>query len=370
MLHTANPTAGYLALKGEIDAAIQRALTGSSYVLGPLVEDFERQFAAYLGVAHGVGVNSGTDAVHLALRGLGLGPGDEVITVSHTAVGTVAAIEMAGATPVLVDVTLASRTIDLESLAGAIGPATRAVVAVHLYGHPAPLGPLQALCQKRGLLLIEDCAQATGARWDEHRVGTLGDAGCFSFYPTKNLGGIGDGGMVVTRDEALANRLRQLRQYGWDTPQHSLMPGWNSRLDTLQAAVLAAKLPHLERHNEQRRVLAARYTDGLKNLPLGLPVEQSGCHAVYHLYVVEAANLYTRHALQVHLRTKGIAAGVHYPLPVHRQPAYAGRLHCRPLPNTEALAASVLSLPLYPEITREEQDRVISGVIEFFAGHR
>jgi len=370
MLHTANPTAGYLALKTEIDAAIQAVMQGSSYVLGPVVENFEQRFSDYIGTAHGVGVNSGSDALHLALRGLGIGPGAEVITVSHTAVATVAAIEMAGAVPVLVDVEPDWRTIDPAAVEAQLGPATRAVVAVHLYGHPASLGPLRELCSRRGLLLIEDCAQAHGARCGDQRVGSVGNAGIFSFYPTKNLGGIGDGGMLVTQDDELAQRVRRLRQYGWDTPQQSLVPGWNTRLDTLQAAVLAVKLPHLDAMNDARRRLAAHYGEQLRDLPLRLPAEQPGCQVVYHLYVVEAPDGSTREALRAHLLAAGIAAGIHYPTPVHRQPAYAGRLRCGPLPVTERLAATVLSLPLYPELGLPDQDRVINGIRAFFRTRR
>lgn len=374
MLHTANPRAGYLALKPEIDAAIQGVLDGTSYVLGPAVEDFERRFAAYVGVGHAVGVNSGTDALHLALRARGIGQHagqrDEVITVAHTAVATVAAIEMAGAAPVLVDVEPDSRTIDPAEVEKACGPATRAVVAVHLYGQPARLDALRDVCARRGLALIEDCAQAHGARRGDRRVGSVGDAGIFSFYPTKNLGGIGDGGMVVTNDASLATAVRRLRQYGWDTPQSSLVPGWNTRLDPIQAAVLAAKLPHLDEANDARRRLAARYDEQLSGLPLRLPARHPDAHAVYHLYVVEAEDAVTRDALGSHLLKSGIAAGIHYPTPVHQQPAYAGRLRCGPLPVSERLAATVLSLPLYPELSGAEQDQVIAAVRSFFGAQR
>lgn len=370
MLHTANPRAGYLALKPEIDAAILEVLQSGSYVLGPAVENFERRFADWLGVRHAVGVNSGTDALHLALRARGIGAGDEVITVAHTAVATVAAIEMAGATPVLVDVEPGSRTIDPAAVAAAVGPATRAVIAVHLYGQPARLDALQELCARHRLVLVEDCAQAHGARWGERRVGSIGDVGAFSFYPTKNLGGIGDGGMVVTSDEGLARELRRLRQYGWETPQVSSVPGWNSRLDPLQAAVLGVKLPRLDAANDARRALASRYGTGLAGLPLSLPVEPPGCHAVHHLYVVGATDRQVRDALQAHLLAAGIAAGIHYPTPVHLQPAYAGRLRCGPLPVTERLAGTVLSLPLYPELAPVEQDTVIAAVRAFFGAPR
>lgn len=365
-LQTANPRAGYLALKAGIDAAIARVLDGPYYVLGPEVEAFEQEFAAWVGVGHGVGVNSGTDALHLALRALGVGAGDEVVTVSHTAVATVAAIEMSGATPVLVDVEPRWRTIDPAAVARALGPRTRAVVAVHLYGQPADLAVLGALCRGRGIALVEDCAQAHGARWEEARVGSFGALAAFSFYPTKNLGALGDAGMIVTADADLAARCRLLRQYGWSEPQKSVVPGWNSRLDPLQAAVLRVKLAHLEAGNERRRQLAARYAAGLKGLPLALPAERAGSRHAWHLYVVEAADRAARDALMAHLGALGIRAGVHYPAGVHAQPAYAGRLGAVSLPRTEALTATIFSLPLYPELADADQDRVIAAVRGFF----
>jgi dTDP-4-amino-4,6-dideoxygalactose transaminase len=368
VLRTADPGAAYRALQPEIDAALREVLAGGRYVLGTVVESFERDFAAYIGCRHGIGVNSGTDALHLALRGLGIGAGDEVITVSHTAVATVAAIEMSGARPVLVDVERERRTIAPAAAAAAIGPRTRAVVAVHLYGQPADLEALGQLCERHGLALIEDCAQAHGARAGAARVGSRGAVAAFSFYPTKNLGGLGDGGMIVTSDDALAERLRRLRQYGWSGSRESLEPGWNSRLDPLQAAVLAVKLRHLDAHNERRRALAARYARALADLPLRLPAERGGARHAWHLYVVEAPDRATRDSLLVHLHRSGIEAGVHYPVGVHAQPAYAGRLACGPLSVTDALAAAVLSLPLYPELAESAQDRVVDALRSGLAG--
>ena len=361
-LRTADPRASYLALKPEIDAAIAAVLGGSDWILGPTVERFERDFARYVGASYGVGVASGTDALHLALRGLGLGPGDEVVTASHTAVATVAAIGMSGAIPVLVDVERDWRTLDPAAVEAALSPRTRAVVAVHLYGQPANLDALAALCARRKLLLVEDCAQAHGASWNGARVGTRGAAAAFSFYPTKNLGAAGDAGMVITSDDALARRVGSLRQYGWSGSRESAELGVNSRLDALQAAILSVKLPHLDAWNARRRALAARYERGLHDLPLRLPRERPGSIGAFHLYVVET---HERDALAAALREAGIVAGIHYPAAVHQQPAYTG-LRRGPLPVTEELAATVLSLPLYPELGDAALDRVVAAVRSFF----
>ena len=365
-LLTSDPRAGYLALRTEIDAAIREVLEGPAYILGEAVSRFEAGFAAFNGTRFGIGVNNGTDALHLALRALGLGAGDEVITVSHTAVATVAAIDMAGATPVLADVDPRTRTIDPKAVEALITPRTKAVIAVHLYGHPADLEALQSICAKHGLRLIEDCAQAHAAEWNGRKVGSFGHASAFSFYPTKNLGAIGDAGMVLTNDQHVADRVRLLRQYGWRAPQHSELRGWNSRLDPLQAAILSVKLKHLDAHTLRRRELAQRYLDQLADLPLVLPVVSHGCAHAYHLFVVEAADQATRDALRAHLLRAGIHAGIHYPEPVHAQPAYLGVTH-GPMPVSERLARTVLSLPLYPEMTDADADRVASSVHEFYS---
>lgn len=364
-LLTSDPRAAYRALAPEIDAAIRGVLEGPSYVLGEAVARFEHDFAAYCGARHGIGVNNGTDAIHLALRALGVGPGDEVITVSHTAVATVAAIDMAGAIPVLADVDALTRTIDPRAAEALLTPRTKAVIAVHLYGHPADLGALIPLCEKHDLALIEDCAQAHAAEWNGRRVGSFGRVAAFSFYPTKNLGAIGDAGMVITSDEAVAERLRQLRQYGWRTPQHSELRGWNSRLDPMQAAILSAKLKHLTAQTSRRRAIAARYGEGLGDLPLTLPSVASDCAHAYHLFVIELADQAVRDALRAHLAASGIMAGIHYPEPVHLQPAYTGIAH-GPMTVSERLARTVLSLPLYPEMTDADADRVIGEVRAYF----
>jgi dTDP-4-amino-4,6-dideoxygalactose transaminase len=360
MIQCGNPQAQYRAHQPEIDAAIRRVLDGGRYILGAEVRAFEQEFAAYLGTAHGVGVGNGTDALHLALRALGIGAGDEVITVAHTAVATVAAIEQAGATPVLVDIEPDYYTLDPARLEGAISERTKAILPVHLYGQAADLDPVLAVARRHGLKVIEDCAQAHGALYRGRRVGSVGDAGCFSFYPTKNLGALGDGGMVVTADEGVAEKVRRLREYGWVDGRVSSTPGWNSRLDEIQAAVLRAKLPFLDADNAARVRLAEWYDRALAGTPLRLPARrQTGTH-VQHLYVVRSGR---RDALLAGLQQREIGAVVHYPVPVHRQPAYAGRLRgAAELAHTEQAAREVLSLPLYPELGEAAGQQVVDAV--------
>ncbi|MBC7227095.1 MAG: DegT/DnrJ/EryC1/StrS family aminotransferase [Thermoflexales bacterium] len=356
-------TRQYAGLKEEIDAAIARVLARGRFILGEEVAAFEEEFAAACGVAHAVGVASGTDALYLALRACGIGPGDKVITVSHTAVATVAAVELAGARPVLVDVDPRRYTMDPAKVEERITPRTRAVLPVHLYGCPADLAPLLEIARRHGLFLIEDCAQAHGARYRGRPVGSWGDVAAFSFYPTKNLGAFGDGGAVVTNDPALAERVRLLREYGWAQRYVSHIRGTNSRLDELQAAVLRVKLRHLESWNERRRQIAALYAEYLTELAgqgLVLPGEPEDSWHVYHLYVVRHPR---RDALQAFLRERGIGTLVHYPVPVHLQPAYADLGYpAGSLPVSETLAREVLSLPMYPELTDEEVRQVAEAV--------
>ena len=370
MLPVADPRAGYLAYRNEIDPAIRAVLESSQYILGAKVERFEHAFAAFIGASHGIGVNTGTDAIHLALRGLGIGTGDEVITVSHGAVATVAAIRMSGAEPVLADVDPSTLNISTDAARALLTERTKAIVVVHLYGYPADLDALSALCAEHGLKLIEDCAQAHGATYKGRTVGSIGDASAFSFYPTKNLGGIGDAGMVLTNDIGLAKRLRLLRQYGWETPQHSLLEGWNSRLDPLQAAILEVKLAYLKECNARRHELAANYSTAFSGLPLRLPTEQDDCGHVYHLYVMRTVDQGIRDALREHLLANGILTGVHYPEPVHMQPAYRKWIRTGPMPVTNEAAETVISLPLYPELTDADQQRVIDQVHNFFSSHK
>jgi len=358
----ADPRRSYIAHRGEIDRAIALVLGNGRYVLGEEVAAFEEEFAAWLGARFAVGVASGTDAVRLALAACGIGAGDEVITVSHTAIATVAAIELLGATPVLVDVDEQTLTIDPARIEEAIGPRSRAIVTVHLYGHPAAMDGILAVAVRHGLTVVEDCAQAHGSKWHGRRVGTIGAAAAFSFYPTKNLGALGDGGMVVTNDPDVAARVRRLREYGWNEQRSSVEPGMNSRLDEIQAAVLRVKLGHLDRENDLRRGIAARYAEGLASAALELPSEASQARHVYHLYVVRTSR---RDALAGHLRSRGIGTAIHYPLPVHLQPAYGSRLRTGPLPVTERAGREVLSLPMFAELTSPEVEAVIDGVLMF-----
>jgi dTDP-4-amino-4,6-dideoxygalactose transaminase len=363
MIPCSNPHAQYLAHREAIDRAVLGVLASGRYILGDEVSRFEEEFAKYLGVRHCVAVANGTDAIHVALRGAGVGPGDEVIAPSHTAVATIAGIELAGATPVFADIDPEHFTLDPTSVERAIGERTRALVAVHLYGQAADLDSLVALAERRGLVLIEDCAQAHGAKWHGKRVGSIGRASCFSFYPTKNLGAIGDGGLVATSDEKLASRARVLREYGWNERRESTVPGWNSRLDELQAAILRVKLEHLDRDNGLRDEIARIYDAGLAGGPFRLPERRPGSTHVFHQYVVRSR---ARDALLAGLRERGVAAGIHYPVPVHLMPAYAGRVRGgNALAETERAAREVLSLPMFPELERESAEAVVTAMRAF-----
>lgn len=362
MILCGNPQAQYLAHKSEIDTAIHTVLESGWYVLGRETEAFEREFAAYVGVNHAVGVGSGTEALHLALKACDIGASDEVITVSHTAVATVAAIELAGATPVFADIEDTYCTLDPAGLERLVTPRTRAIIPVHLYGQAVDLDPIMEVAARHGLTVIEDCAQAHGATYRGHPVGSFGALACFSFYPTKNLGAIGDGGMVVTGDATLAGKVRLLREYGWAERYVSQVPGWNSRLDELQAAVLRVKLRYLDADNAARRRIAGAYSAALAGCGLHLPATRPGSSHVFHLYVVRSAE---REALRQHLQRAGIAPGIHYPVPVHKQPAYIYRYPAG-LPITERVANEVLSLPIYPELKDDEVGAVIDAVLGFF----
>jgi dTDP-4-amino-4,6-dideoxygalactose transaminase len=319
-------------------------------------------------VAHAIGVASGTDAIELALRACGIGAGDLVFTVSHTAVATVAAIERAGATPMLIDVEPGTYTMAPRELLRALErpPPGRpaAVLPVHIYGQPAELSGLAEIAQAHGLRLIEDCAQSHGALYRGKPAGSFGDFGCFSFYPTKNLGALGDGGMVVTSDPALATALRELREYGWRERFISARSGINSRLDAIQAAVLGVKLGFLAADNACRQAIAARYDAALSGLPVVLPVRRPDATHVFHQYVIRVAE---RDALRAHLRAAGIGTGIHYPFPVHQQPAYRARLACGPLGLgvTERAAPQILSLPISPQLSAEAADRVVTEIRAF-----
>jgi dTDP-4-amino-4,6-dideoxygalactose transaminase len=363
MILCARPHAQYLARREQIDAAIRSVLDSGWYILGEEVKRFEAEFASFVGVSFGVGVANGTEALVLALKACGIGPGDEVITVSHTAVATVAAIEQTGATPVLVDIEPNFYTLDPGKTEVALSPRTRAIVPVHLYGQPADLDAILSLAREHDLRVIEDCAQAHGAFYKGKRVGSLGDLGCFSFFPTKNLGALGDGGMVVTSDDRLERRVRSLREYGWEERFVSHVPGINSRLDEIQAAILRVKLPHLDADNDARKRIAALYESGLKGTALRLPSTRPETTHVYHQFVVRSPH---RDQLLAHLRNEGIGAVIHYPMAVHQQPAYRGnRVRTTELTRTEEIVEEILSLPIYPELDEPTTRRVVEAVKSF-----
>ena len=359
-----SPHASYLAMKEMIDSAVRRVMDNGLYILGPEVQAFEAEFAEFLGCRHAVGVASGTDAIELALRACGIGPGDSVATVSLTASATAAAIERTGAQPIWTDIdpvtcVMSPRSL-LDLLSGDEGARIKAVVPVHLYGNPVDMDALMHTARNHGLHIIEDCAQAHGASYAGRPVGTFGDASAFSFYPTKNLGAFGDGGMVVTNSDERAEQLRWLRQYGWKERYVSLFPGTNSRLDELQAAILRVKLRGLTAANERRRTIADTYTKRLAGSSLVLPRVSAGGTHVFHQYVVRSLS---RETLRKYLTDAGIGTLIHYPVPLHKQAAYAARIPCPvSLAQTDRTAREVLSLPMFPELTDAQVCAVVSAV--------
>jgi dTDP-3-amino-3,4,6-trideoxy-alpha-D-glucose transaminase len=360
MLPVTDLSRAHAAIRPELEAAVRRVLDSNRFILGPEVEAFEQAFAAACGTRFAVACGSGTDAITLTLRAFGVGAGDEVIVPALTAAPTAAAVVAAGATPVFADVDAATRTLDPVAAAAAVTPRTRALLPVHLYGRPADMDALGALARRHGLCLIEDAAQAHGARWRGRPAGALGAAACFSFYPTKNLGALGDAGAVTTDDPALVARLQRLRDLGQSARYRHEEHSTHSRMDALQAALLAAKLPHLERWNADRRAQAARYRALLAGAPVRLPPPDGDAEPCWHLFVVESD---AREEVRARLRAAGIGTDVHYPTPVHLQPAYAayGR-GPGSLPVSERLAATVLSLPLFPGLTAAEQARVAAAM--------
>lgn len=347
------------SIRPEIDAGIAEVLDTTAFIQGKQVRAFETAFAEYLGAGHAIGVGNGTDALYLALRALGIGPGDEVITAANTFIATTEAITGVGANIVLVDIDPASYTIDPALIEAAITPRTKAIIPVHLYGQPAEMSAIMAIADRHNLFVIEDACQSHGAWYDGRRTGTIGHIGCFSSYPGKNLGAYGDAGVVVTNDDDLATRLRLLANHGSAQKYHHEIEGWNSRLDTIQAVVLGVKLPHLDAWNALRRQHAERYATLLAGSGVKTPTIEHGDH-VWHLYVIETED---RDDLSRRLGEQGIASGVHYPIPLHLQPAYQHLGHGPgAFPVTEQVAARILSLPMYPELTDEQITLVADAV--------
>jgi dTDP-4-amino-4,6-dideoxygalactose transaminase len=360
--------AQYESIRREIDPAVLRVLGSGSFVQGGEVRQFEQEFAAYSGAEHAVAVNSGTSALHLALLAAGIGPGDEVITVAHTFVATVAAILYAGAVPVLVDIHPETFTIDVERIEAAITPRTRAIVPVHLYGHPADMDAILEIARRRGLTVIEDAAQAHGARYKDRPVGGIGDLTCFSFYPSKNLGAFGEGGAVTTNRDDYDRALRMLRDWGCERKYHHKLKGFNYRLDEIQATILRVKLRHLEDWNQARRDHAAAYTEALANAGVVAPGEKPWARHVYYVYPVRTT---VRDELQRWLKAHGIETGIHYPIPVHMQEAYSDLGYKRgDLPHSELAAEQVLSLPLYPELRPAQRQQAVAAIREFAGSSR
>lgn len=358
--------AQFQSRREEILNAVTKTLDAGTYILGAEVERFEDNFAKYCGSSYGVGVNSGTDALALTLRAMDIGPGDEVITVALTALATIAAIISCGATPVLVEVDPVHYTMDLASLESAITKKTKVIIPVHLFGQCVDMDHIIKIAKRNKLYVLEDCAQSTGALYQKRRAGSIGDAGCFSFYPTKNLGGIGDGGIVVTNNEILAARIRSLRQYGWDKNRNTVEVGFNSRLDEIQAAILNVKLKYLDEDNAKRRFNAHLYSKELEGLSLNLPAEMPNTEHAFHLYVVQSLK---RDELMQELNKFGVAAGIHYPLLTNLQGGYDAR--CK-LPNSgleksQALTKTFLSLPMYPELSSLEVKNISKILINMEA---
>lgn len=358
-------TLQYHSIKAEIDAAIHRTLESGAFILGREVEAFEREAAAYCSTSHGVGVASGTDALHLALLACGIGAGDEVLTTPFTFIATAESIHKCGATPVFVDIEAETCNMDLSQLERHLTPRTKGIVPVHLYGHPCDMTRIMAFATAHGLKVVEDCAQALGATWRGQKVGSFGDAGCLSFFPSKVLGAYGDGGMVVTNDETVADHVRVLRGHGSRQKYFHDMPGFNSRLDSLQAAVLGVKLGRLDDWLEMRRQVATTYAALLRGMEgIGFPVERDGARHIYNYYTLRVAGgAQMRDALAAHLKSRGIATAIYYPKSLHLQPVYAALGHMQgDFPVAEAAQDEVLSLPMYPELTDSQLSEVAEAV--------
>ncbi len=352
----------YAAIQQEVEEAALRVLRSTRYILGPEVQAFEEEFAAWNGSAHAIGVGNGTDALQASLRALGIGPGDEVICPPHTFIATAGAVSLTGATPVFADIDIDTFNISADSAEKAITPKTKAIIAVHLYGHAAPVDQLKKIADANGIYLIEDCAQATGSLLNGQHVGTFGICGCFSFFPSKNLGGIGDGGMIITNDDDFYEKALMVRNHGSKIRYYHDMIGTNTRLDEIQAAVLRVKLKHVDEWNKRRRAVAAAYNKGLEGAA-ATPAERPGCYHVYHQYTVRVAE---RDRMVKYLNDNGVGAVIYYPVELHLQKAFANVVPAGfHLPVSEQAMKEVMSLPMYPELTEEQINTVINTIKEF-----
>jgi len=359
MIYCGYPKAQYEKYSEEINAAISRVLSSERYILGSEVSSFESEFASYIGIKNAIAVKSGTDALFLALTAFNIGSGDEVIVPSHTASATLAAIKMTGANPVFLDIDNDYYTIDPTLIEHAITENTKAIIVVHLYGQSAELDEINSIAKSKNLILIEDCAQAHGTRWNKMHVGTFGDIGCFSFFPTKNLGAIGDGGAIVTNNNEIADRIRKLQQYGWNKKRISIEKGFNSRLDEIQAAILRVKLQYLNEDILCRIKIAEKYNENLNISSITRPKVRANSTHSHHLYVIQIEE---RDQLLEHLKQNGILASIHYPVACHQMPAFSEKkLHS--LENTERIVSRILSLPVYPELTGNKAP----GAVAFFS---
>ena len=352
----------YKTYKHEIDDSIDNVLKSGNFILGENVNKFEIEFSSYCGTKYGIGVGSGTEALHIALIACGVKNGDEVITVANTAIPTASAISSAGASPVFIDIEEDSYNIDVDLIEEKITKKTKVIIPVHLYGNPCKMDKIIALADKYRLKVIEDCAQAHGSEYKGEKIGTFGDLGCFSFYPSKNLGAYGDGGMVISDNKELADKVRLLRNYGQEKRYYNIIKGFNSRLDEIQASILRFKLGKLDEWNNKRIALAKKYTDSFKNLDLITPSVSNGSKHVFHLFVIRVKN---RKKLIAFLKSNGITVLIHYPIPIHLQPAYK-ELNNITLPVTERISEEIISVPIYPELEENEVDHVINKIGEFY----
>jgi len=363
MINCSSPSSQYKKYQSEIEKSVIGVMRSDNFVLGKEVLKIEKNFAKYIGVSNAIGVANGTDAIEIALRSLEIGIGDEVITVSHTAVATVSAIESCGANPVLLDIDPNFYTLDHSQLDEVITSRTKAIIVVHIYGQAADLNSIEKFCQKNKIFLIEDVSQAHGAKYHGKRLGSIGKIGCFSCYPTKNLGAIGDAGLLTTNDEKLNKKIRMIREYGWEN-RVSHLPGRNSRLDEVQAAVLNVKLKYLDKDNEIRSKIAKKYFEAFNELPLTLPKIRPNAQHVFHQFVIQVEN---RKDFISYLNDKGIFPGIHYPIPIHSQPAYKNRISVGEIMTvSERLSKNIVSLPVYPELLKSEINEIIDAILSYF----